>query len=266
MSYEISREADKNLIAAIRTRAESLDFGEIVENDKYVVFTIGKDAEDGHLNGAICLDDNYARETLRVADDFFQERKLDYVMWARGGENLELERYLRENGYEPKREPGSAAMVIYRKLEGRLLADSYREEIVASKKSRDDFARIVAGAFDKELDLASYMFSKETTLAGKGLVSRLIYKGDTPVGAAMTVLSGDVAGIYWVGVLEEYRGDGLGAYLVQSSTNAGFDMGASSVILQASEMGEPIYKKLGYDSFKYYRWYIRESFKEQVSF
>lgn len=266
LNYEISMKADKNLIASIKTRADKLEFGELVENDKYVIFTIGKEAEDGHLNGAICLDDNYARETLRVADEFFQERKLDYVMWVRGGENLELEKYLRGNGYEPKREPGSAAMVIDRRIEGRLLADAYREEIVEGQKSRDDFARVVAGAFDKELDLASYMFSDKASLTGEGLVSRLIYKGDKPVGAAMTVVSGDVAGIYWVGVLEEYRGDGLGAYLVQSSTNIGFDMGASSVILQASKVGEPIYKKLGYDRFKYYRWYTMESFQEQVSF
>lgn len=266
LNYGVSMKADRNLIESIKTRAENLELGEVIESDKYIIFTIGKSAEDGHLNGAICLDDNYARETLRVADDFFQERQLDYIIWVRDGENIELESYLKGNGYEPKREPGSAAMVVDKKIEGRVLPGEYREEIVKDEKSRRDFAQIVSSAFEKDLDLANYMFSEEKSLLGENVISRLIYKGDKPVGSAMTVASGDTAGIYWVGVLEECRGDGIGAYLVQSSTNQGFDMGAKSVILQASKMGEPIYKKLGYDRFKYYRWYTMESFQEEISF
>lgn len=266
MNCDISVKADKNLISSIKTRADGLSRGEVIENDKYVIFTIGEKAEDGHLNGAICLDDNHARETLRVADEFFQEKQLDYIMWVRDGENIELESYLRGNGYEPKREPGSAAMAIDRRIEGLSLGEGYVEKLVTSKEDREDFAKVVAGAFEKDLELSRYMFSEPETLSSESVVSRVIYRGEQPIACAMTVKSEKVAGIYWVGVLEEARGAGIGSYLVQESTNIGFDMGAESVILQASKVGEPLYRKLGYDKFKYYRWYTIESFQEEVSF
>lgn len=53
----------------------------------------------------------------------------------------------------------------------------------------------------------------------------MIYKDKELVSAVMTVISECVAGIYWVGILEKIRGQGLGSFATQIATNTGFDSG-----------------------------------------
>ena len=43
------------------------------------------------------------------------------------------------------------------------------------------------------------------------------------------------------------RGQGLGALVTTAVTNLAFARGAASVTLQASPMGEPVYRALGYE-------------------
>jgi hypothetical protein len=69
----------------------------------------------------------------------------------------------------------------------------------------------------------------------------------------MTIVSHDVAGVYWVGSVEEVRGRGLGRAITATATNAGFDLGAEIASLQASRMGERIYAAMGYETIHDYR-------------
>lgn len=266
MGNQISSMADKNLIQAIKSRAEIVEGADLVQTSKYLLFTIGKDGVDGHLNGAICLDDQYAQETMRAADDYFLNLNRDYIMWVRGDENKELERLLRYSGWSPKREPGSAAMMIEQRIEGIELSKKYSERKVETEAERSDFAKLVAEAFEKEPELANHMFSDLRTLNSENVSAYLLYEAERPVAAALTVVSGAVAGIYWVGVAIDKRGEGLGAYIVKKATNEGFDSGANTVILQASVVGESLYKKLGYNVFKHYRWYHIKTFSKKISF
>ena len=69
----------------------------------------------------------------------------------------------------------------------------------------------------------------------------------------MTIVSHGVAGIYWVGSLAEARGRGLGRAVTAAATNAGFDLGADVASLQASPMGEPVYRAMGFETIYDYR-------------
>lgn len=262
----VSEKADENLIKAIKSRAEVLPEAEVIENSRYIIFTIGKDSEDGHLNGAICLDDSYAEESIKAAENYFSSIERNYVFWVRGSENKRLESLLRQNGHLPKREPGSAAMVIDRKIEGVELNPGYSLKQVDTDSDRLEFARVVSESFEKEVELAEHMFGKMETLKSQDIIAYLVYDGEKAVASALTVISGEMAGIYWVGVVKDKRREGLGAYIVQAATNKGFEGGAKAVILQASEAGEHLYKKLGYTTFKHYRWYPIKVLTEPLSF
>lgn len=76
---------------------------------------------------------------------------------------------------------------------------------------------------------------------------------DQPAGIAMTIVSHGVAGIYWVGAIAQARGRGLGRTMTAASVEAGFDMGARVASLQASPMGEPIYRAMGFETIHDYR-------------
>jgi GNAT superfamily N-acetyltransferase len=76
------------------------------------------------------------------------------------------------------------------------------------------------------------------------------------VGVSLTLDSHGIAGVYWVGVLEPARGHGVAAAMMRHITNAAFDRGAASVQLQASVMGEPIYRRLGYEDLYRYQLHL----------
>ena len=73
---------------------------------------------------------------------------------------------------------------------------------------------------------------------------------------ATTIASHDVAGIYWVGSLEAARGKGLGRAMTAKANNAGFDLGAEVASLQASPMGEPLYRSMGFETLFDYRLFM----------
>jgi predicted GNAT family acetyltransferase len=77
------------------------------------------------------------------------------------------------------------------------------------------------------------------------------------VAAAQTLLSHGIAGVYWVGTVDDARGRGLGEAVTRAVTNAAFDLGARANTLQASIMGEPIYRRMGYETLYSYHSLVR---------
>ncbi len=74
-----------------------------------------------------------------------------------------------------------------------------------------------------------------------------------PVGIAMTIVCDGVAGVYWVGCLEQARGRGIGTAVTTAAVEAGRGLGAEIASLQASPMGLPIYRAMGFETAWDYR-------------
>ena len=83
------------------------------------------------------------------------------------------------------------------------------------------------------------------------------WRGPDPVAAALVYESDDVASLQWVGTVPQERGTGLGALVTAWTTNLAFDRGASLCTLQASPMGEPVYRRLGYETIYRYDELVR---------
>ncbi len=82
-------------------------------------------------------------------------------------------------------------------------------------------------------------------------------RGDQPIATAMAYESDGVASLQWVGTVPAARAVGLGALVTVAATNLTFEHGASSCSLQASPMGEPVYRRLGYETMYHYTEYVR---------
>jgi GNAT superfamily N-acetyltransferase len=98
--------------------------------------------------------------------------------------------------------------------------------------------------------------------ADRDLRHYLGYVDDAPVAASSGLFAAGVAGIYAVVTQSEFRGRGLGAFMTQAplleARNQGYQIG----ILQASVMGHPVYRRLGFeDVFRYqsFRWSASQS-------
>jgi hypothetical protein len=94
-------------------------------------------------------------------------------------------------------------------------------------------------------------------LADKGTSIVVGYRGTRPVATAMSFVNDDVGCLQWVGTVADARHLSLGRLVTEWATNTAFDRGASSVTLQASAMGEPLYARLGYETPYHYREYVR---------
>lgn len=78
------------------------------------------------------------------------------------------------------------------------------------------------------------------------------YFDGKPVTASTMFLAEGVAGIYAVATRAEFRGKGLGALITLTPLLEAREKGYRAGILQASDMGYPVYKRLGFqDVFRY---------------
>ena len=77
--------------------------------------------------------------------------------------------------------------------------------------------------------------------------------GGLPVSAALLFMANNIAGIYWVATLPDHRGRGFGTAVTRCAVRAGFQAGCSCCVLHATAMGEPIYRKLGFNRMFDYR-------------
>ncbi|GAB2950785.1 GNAT family N-acetyltransferase [Streptomyces heilongjiangensis] len=79
-----------------------------------------------------------------------------------------------------------------------------------------------------------------------GITLYLAELDGVPVGTGMTVISGDLMGIFNVTTLPGYRRRGYGRAITIELIRAGFAAGATTTYLFASKMGEPVYASVGF--------------------
>jgi GNAT superfamily N-acetyltransferase len=90
------------------------------------------------------------------------------------------------------------------------------------------------------------------TSAWQFYVARL---GAAAVATASLLLGSEVAGIYTVATLPEARRKGIGAAVTLAALQDARELGYPVAILQASEMGHPVYRRLGFQDHGVYTLY-----------
>lgn len=81
------------------------------------------------------------------------------------------------------------------------------------------------------------------------------FVGGEPVACSIAIRSGDVAGVYAVGTAEPFRRRGFGSAMTWAAVAAGLEWGCRAGTLQASEMGEPVYRAMGFATVARYLTY-----------
>ena len=88
-----------------------------------------------------------------------------------------------------------------------------------------------------------------------------------PVATSMYYLGEGVVGIYFVATIPEARNKGIGFAVTQKPLLEGREMGYRVGILQASKMGEPVYRRMGFKEYcktGSYTW-LPESLKNKAT-
>jgi ribosomal protein S18 acetylase RimI-like enzyme len=229
--------------------------------DEHGVLCFAGDTDwPAYNNGTLRYDDaTPGAELVERAQAFFGARGRGFSLWSR---DQDVDRDLTDAIVAAGCSPLFTYPQLICRAPLRLAAAPDGTDIrpVTDTAGVADFAEVNAEAY------TTYGAPPEATRSNFGRPYRFLephveavvaYVDREPAAAAMILLSHGIAGVYWVGTVEAARGSGLGDAVTRAVTNQAFELGAAANSLQASPMGEPIYRRMGYDTIYRYQGLIR---------
>jgi GNAT superfamily N-acetyltransferase len=187
------------------------------------------------------------REPLAEARAWFAARNRRWRAVLRADSDAELVAAALHAGYrEGEREP----IMLLDSLDGAAwTADELHVRRVVSDRDILDFAE------SEPADSGDIAIRDAITRSAFGMPGCTMFvgtAGGVPVGRSMAVLTGRVAGVYNVYVRPEWRGRGFGAALTGAVIDCGRAAGCTVSCLGATELGLPVYRRMGYRVVDHY--------------
>jgi hypothetical protein len=154
----------------------------------------------------------------------------------------------------------SPGMVLENRLPDATPPQGVTIRTVETEADRAEFARVNGEAYatyGMANDVTPKVLGRLDVMRAPHITSVLACIDGTAMAAAMVMLTHGIGGIYWVGTTPSARGKGLAALCTRIVGNIAFDAGARVVVLQASVMGESIYRAMGYREVTRYPYYVQ---------
>ena len=234
-------------------------FGEVVERDGLVLFAGGSDFPV-LVNGVFRVDPAVpADNVVDVADEWFAERgrgwSLCTTSWADADADL-IESGTARGLLSVMDTPG---MVCDERLADAVAPDGVELRTITTQAEVQAYLAMSDLAYTSLGIPAGWLndTAPSPILWPPNLIAVGAFDGEELLSGAYVLFSHGIAGIYLVGTAEGARGRGLGELVTRAVTNIGFDRGAPFVTLQASPMGEPVYRRMGYRELYRYACHAR---------
>lgn len=145
--------------------------------------------------------------------------------------------HLRAAGYIPLGKQEG----MYLSLAGRVSAPTEEHIQVVPADDIGPWADAIAAAFGKPPETPGMKL-----LAGdESCVFLRWMEGGEMLGGVLLMVKGDLAGIHEMAVFPQHRGKGIAGKLVNYALDLAAARGCAHATLQASEMGQPVYARLG---------------------
>lgn len=124
--------------------------------------------------------------------------------------------------------------------------ENFEIKCVTSNSDINDWCYIAEQSLLKKNRIDKMIFQN---LAKSELVENYIgYEKGKPVAISMLFKDEEYAGIYFVGTLPDHERKGYGTSVTQYAMQKGLERGCKEAILQATQAGEPVYDKIGFDN------------------
>jgi hypothetical protein len=252
---EISRRpedlADTNLLEAIREHARWQEPCECVEEDGVMMMAGPNAFPSAFRNCVVRIDAGVSpAKLLERARRFFMRRGRAFAIVVRNSRDRDIDEALRAAGFSPTGD--SPCMLIESPLGEPAVPDKVRIERFSDQRHVQHALQINEQAYEA-IKLPAHetrlFFGRPGALLSPRVVGFVAYRDNVPVSTALTILSNEGAGVYWVGTASHAWRSGLGELCTRLATNAGFANGALVVTLQASPYGEALYRRLGYKTY-----------------
>jgi GNAT superfamily N-acetyltransferase len=238
---ELGRLADVNLAQtwALLARLMGVPVGRA---ESAVFVATGLDA--AFFNGVYVAGPTHDPDAVvRDAIAFMSEQGVPWLLWVREGVDDELLAAGRRAGLTDAGGPPAMALAsIGAPPEPPAELDVV---VIDGPAGVDTFRDVTARGFEMPIDFTTRLVS-EATLADPGIAAVLGTVAGEPVSVALVSVTGATAGIYMVATPDQHRRRGYGAAMTWAAIREGARLGCDHVILQASELGAPVYRDMGF--------------------
>jgi hypothetical protein len=262
MSNEVDGEpGHQNLITYSRAITGWGSKGALLEDEGALFYAGGSWIPVG-CNGAFRLNDALpADDLVDRADRFFGGISRGYSIKVRdSGEDADLQEACEKRGLVLFGEP-VPQMVCRAKVGRPSPPQGVDLRAVVDEQGVVDFVTVNTDAYSTygmPADVLADLFDLPgQVLADPDTFVVVAYLADRPVATALTYVGNGTAGLQWVGTVADVRHMRLGRIVTEWATNMAFEQGAASCTLQASPMGAPLYRRLGYETLYHYREFVR---------
>jgi len=250
---------DANMVAVYAADTRATPGGVVVETPEMVMCRTPRGTVA--TNMAIVTGPIDAGAVHARAAETYIARGSPFSLWTREHADGALAAELPRLGFHPiHREPG----MVYLSGAGSPAAPPPEITIrpVIDDRAREDYARLAArafGVYGTPEDSTAEHFATMASVHGPATQAYLAYRDACAVAGAVLYMAYGVGGIGWVGTLPAEFGRGYGRAVTWTVIAEGFRRGARFMNLQASPMGEPMYRRMGFSTPTHYQWWFLPS-------
>ena len=244
-----------NMISAMTLFAANADGAVVRRTDSVAVMSSGLPFV--LFNQVVVEGDGATPTALAAGIRVMRERGSPFVVNLRVGADDAFAAVARELGLVPLSErpwmPGMAMHPV--SSESAVGKPGFEIKQASDAAGIEDHIRTAAAGFDIAEELIR-------AIVVPGLLGRddvAVYVGYTdgdPVATGLGFRTGSTIGVYNIATIERSRGRGYGAAMTQRVVADGVAAGCDVAILQSSEMGFPIYGRLGFRTVVEYMGYV----------
>lgn len=249
---ELAARADANYFHSWRVLAGNAVRGEVMEREGLLL--VSSALPVAWLNLALVMR-QLADPGAAIAEAaaFFDERKLPFIVRVREGVDTAAERACEAHGL-PFSDivPGLVQAPIAEPP-----APLARLEIRTAANDADmrDHRRVMSASFGFPIEITDRLLRTQL-IDVSGCECYVGYVDGRPVASSALMSSDGVAGVYNVGCVPDARKQGLGEAMTWHAIGRGRELGCDIASLQASEMGRPIYDRMGFRLVAPYRTFV----------
>lgn len=238
--------ADRNFVVSFeklvgaRPAAELLRIGSTVAFDSRIGFRI--------FNGVAVLEPA-GPDDVRDALAWIRARGIPFTVWVREDLAAPIQPTLHAAGLELRDEP-EPVMGLRPPAEVPPPPAGVSVREVVDEQTLEDHIRanLDSGMPEEPVRL----LYTDAFLADPDVRMFTAYLEGRPGGSSVAIRGGEVSGVYGVGVPEPMRRRGIGSAVTWGAVQAGREWSCKLVVLQSSELGFGVYRRMGFEVLTHY--------------
>lgn len=174
---------------------------------------------------------------------FMAEHPVPWLLWVRDGVDDELLAAGRRAGLTDAGGPPAMALPIIDDIPAP--PPELSIEVADEADSFAVFRDLSARGFEMPAEFVEMLIA-DSMIDDPAFAVAVASVAGVPASCAMVSVTGTTAGIYNVATPPEFRRRGYGAAATWAAIEVGAQRGCDHAVLQASEMGAPVYRRMGF--------------------